>query len=94
MVSISHHPAVSSFHGINGPERGIKSAPAFHGVEQQLLRILHCTARAMATTPGGLRFSPGARPWLDGLVQSQPVAKSGGGGRRGRGDADLPASAD
>ena len=60
--------------------------------EQQCLRILRCTARAMSIRPGGLRFTPGARPWLDGLPQGQPVAETGGGGRSGRGDADLPAA--
>ena len=83
MVSITHHPAIPSFYDIDGPERGTKSAPAFQGVEQQLLRILRCTARAMASTPGGLRFSPGARPWLDGLTPSHPGVHAGGGGRDG-----------
>jgi len=95
MVSISHPPATPSFHVISGPERGITNAPVFQGVEQQLLRILRCTARAMATTPGGLRFIPGARPWLDGLVQSQPsAAKPGGGRRSGRKAAGLSAAVD
>jgi hypothetical protein len=39
-------------------------------VNQQRLRILSCTARAMAAGAGGLRFKPGTRPWLDGLVSS------------------------
>jgi hypothetical protein len=34
---------------------------------QQCLRILRCTAIALANSPGGLRFKPGARPWLEGL---------------------------
>jgi hypothetical protein len=34
---------------------------------QQCLRILRCTAKALASSPGGLRFKPGARPWLEGL---------------------------
>lgn len=38
-----------------------------HYIDQQLLRILRCTAQAMASSPGGLRFKAGTRPWLDGL---------------------------
>lgn len=44
-----------------------------HGV-----RILRCTAQALAVGPGGLRFKPGAQPWLDGLTPTgrgrKPVA--------------------
>ncbi len=29
--------------------------------------ILRRTAQALATSPGGLRFVPGSRPWLDNL---------------------------
>jgi hypothetical protein len=42
------------------------SAPALN-FNQQCLRILRCTAKALASSPGGLRFKPGARPWLEGL---------------------------
>ncbi|MDO8251004.1 MAG: hypothetical protein Q7T78_14975 [Rhodoferax sp.] len=38
-----------------------------HYIDKQLLRILRCTAQAMASSPGGLRFKAGTRPWLDGL---------------------------
>ncbi len=38
-----------------------------HPVYHQCLRILRCTAKAMASSPGGLRFKAGTRPWLDGL---------------------------
>jgi hypothetical protein len=40
----------------------------------QRLRILSCTARAMAAGAGGLRFKPGTRPWLEGL-QPSPASK-------------------
>ena len=83
MVSISHSLSVSARHGICGGARGIQNAPPFQGVEQQRLRILRCTAQAMATTPGGLRFTPGARPWLDGLIPSQPGNHAGDGGGEG-----------
>ena len=36
-------------------------------LEQVRLKILRCTAQAMASGPGGLRFVAGTRPWLDGL---------------------------
>jgi hypothetical protein len=35
--------------------------------QQNILRILRCTAHAMASGPGGLHFVPGAKPWLEGL---------------------------
>jgi len=35
--------------------------------QKNILRILRCTAYAMANGPGGLNFVPGAKPWLDGL---------------------------
>jgi hypothetical protein len=28
---------------------------------------LRCTARALANSPGGLRFRAGTQPWLDAL---------------------------
>jgi hypothetical protein len=37
-------------------------------LEQQCLRILRCTARALANSPGGLRFRAGTQPWLDALT--------------------------
>ena len=39
-------------------------------LDAQRLRILRCTAHAMANSPGGLRFKAGARPWLEGLATS------------------------
>ena len=83
MVPIPHHPTTSCIYDTSSRERGANTAPAFQGIEQQLLRILRCTARAMASTPGGLVFSPGARPWLDGLTPSHPGGHAGGGGRKG-----------
>lgn len=41
---------------------------------QQCLRVLRCTAHAMANSPGGLRFKAGTRPWLEGLSAKQPPA--------------------
>ncbi len=36
--------------------------------DAQCVRILRCTAQALANTPGGLRFKPGTQPWLDQLA--------------------------
>ena len=36
--------------------------------DQVRLRLLRCTAQAMASGPGGLRFVAGTRPWLEGLA--------------------------
>jgi hypothetical protein len=35
--------------------------------QSNILRILRCTAHAMANGPGGLHFVPGDKPWLEGL---------------------------
>ena len=40
------------------------SSPSF---QTNILRILRCTAQAMANGPGGLHFVPGATPWLEGM---------------------------
>lgn len=44
-----------------------------HYIDKQLFRILRCTAKAMASSPGGLRFKAGTRPWLDGLTGGPPA---------------------
>ena len=48
-------------------------AVAVLNFNQQCLRILRCTAAALASRPGGLRFKPGARPWLEGLQSIRPT---------------------
>lgn len=52
-----------------------------HDFDAQCLRILRCTARAMARSPGGLRFKAGTRPWLDGLAGARPALPTPGGRR-------------
>ena len=42
-------------------------------LDQQRLKILRCTAYAMAASPGGLRFKAGTQPWLEGLSMGLPV---------------------
>jgi hypothetical protein len=43
------------------------SLGGLHDVNLQCLRVLRCTALAMVSSPGGLRFKAGSRPWLEGL---------------------------
>lgn len=45
-----------------------------HAFEQQCLRILRCTAQALANSPGGLRFKAGTQPWLDALSEQRNLA--------------------
>jgi len=56
-------------------EQGTASAlsAGIHDLNQQCLRILRCTAQALANSPGGLRFKAGTRPWLEGLSNARPV---------------------
>ncbi len=52
------------------PEKSLGHAAGaiLHELDRQRLRILRCTAQAMASSPGGLRFKAGTRPWLDGIA--------------------------
>ena len=61
-----------------------------HDFNQQCLRILRCTAKAMANSPGGLRFKAGTRPWLEGLATVPALVANG----RQRISADLPTAGD
>ncbi|MDB5744489.1 MAG: hypothetical protein JWR68_2804 [Polaromonas sp.] len=54
------------------------SAALVHDLDDQCLRILRCTAHAMASTPGGLRFKPGTRPWLEGIPLSLSMSSRRG----------------
>jgi hypothetical protein len=58
---------------------------ALHDFDQQRLRILRCTAHAMAASPGGLRFKAGTKPWLEGLSATAS-------GRRHNGAAQVAAA--
>ena len=55
---------------------GQTASAASHDLDWHRLRILRCTAHAMASSPGGLRFKAGTRPWLDGLPAGRPVFPS------------------
>lgn len=61
-----------------GPSASLASPAkaAIHDLDGQRLRILRCTAHAMASSPGGLRFKAGTRPWLVGLAVSAPACAS------------------
>ena len=70
---------------------GVDAAPSWRSsardIEQQCIRVLRCTAQALAAGAGGLRFRPGSRPWLAGLDLSGAMrAGEGAGG----GHASLP----
>lgn len=52
---------------VRAPDTKHPAGQVFHDFEQQCLRILRCTAVALANSPGGLRFKAGTRPWLDAL---------------------------
>lgn len=57
------------------------ASSGIHDLDKQRLRILRCTAQAMASSPGGLRFKVGARPWLEGVPGGRPVSATAGGAR-------------
>ena len=54
--------------GEPGKFAGHAASAILHELDKQRLRILRCTAHAMASSPGGLRFKAGTRPWLEGLT--------------------------
>ena len=54
--------------GEPGKFAGNAASAILHEIDKQRLRILRCTAHAMASSPGGLRFKAGTRPWLEGLT--------------------------
>lgn len=53
--------------GEPGKSAGNVAGAIHHDLDKQRLRILRCTAHDMASSPGGLRFKAGTRPWLVGL---------------------------
>lgn len=67
-----------------GPESNAASRSLSAGIQdlnKQCLRILRCTAEALANSPGGLRFKAGTRPWLEGLSNARPMLAAGLGRR-------------
>lgn len=63
----------------HGPSRTLSSG--IQDFNKQCLRILRCTAQALANSPGGLRFKAGTRPWLEGLSNARPMLAAGLGRR-------------
>ena len=62
----------------NAPAASVEASATrngFHDLSLQCLRVLRCTAHAMANSPGGLRFKAGTRPWLEGLPMSAPACQ-------------------
>lgn len=60
----------------SAPASSVEASAArnsFHDLSLQCLRVLRCTAHAMANSPGGLRFKAGTRPWLEGLPMPAPT---------------------
>lgn len=55
--------------GESGPTQAAAIKRLRYDFEQQCLRVLRCTAQALANSPGGLRFKAGTRPWLDALSE-------------------------
>jgi hypothetical protein len=80
MANTTMHAAGTQEGELDGRSPGA----AHHTVYEQCLRILRCTAKAMASSPGGLRFKAGTRPWLEGLENIT----------RGRGTPALPTIGD
>jgi len=77
MTSMTEHPMGLSSHDRQdaGAARGLGAG--IQDLNKQCLRILHCTAQALANSPGGLRFKAGTRPWLEGLSNARPALMAG-----------------
>jgi hypothetical protein len=73
----------ASDHGKQEQGAARSLSAGFHDLNKQCLRILRCTAQALANSPGGLRFKAGTRPWLEGLSAARPGLIAGLG-RRGQ----------
>ena len=65
-----------------GADSSRSRGTGFFEFNKQVLRVLHCSALALATSPGGLRFKAGTRPWLEGLQPSVRILHSPAAGRR------------
>jgi hypothetical protein len=68
--------------GNQSPDQPWPRPAAPHDLDKQrlcILRIMRCTAKAMASGPGGLRFESGTRPWLVGLAEGLPALSTASG---------------
>ena len=76
MTSMTEHPmGLHSQTHDRQDARGLSAG--FQDLNKQCLRILRCTAQALANSPGGLRFKAGTRPWLEGLSNARPALMAG-----------------
>ena len=76
MTSMTEHPmGLHSQTHDRQDARGLSAG--FQDLNKQCLRILRCTAQALANSPGGLRFKAGNRPWLEGLSNARPALMAG-----------------
>ncbi|MDB5886433.1 MAG: hypothetical protein JWR74_2604 [Polaromonas sp.] len=75
-MAMDLHPA-----GNRQNSAGHGASLEIYDLDQQRLKILRCTAHAMAASPGGLRFRPGTRPWLDGLPTSLQLRATAAAGQ-------------
>jgi hypothetical protein len=60
------HAKVMNFDFTGNVNAGLSKDSHQHAsnIQAQILRVLMCTARLLANSPGGLRFKAGTRPWL------------------------------
>jgi hypothetical protein len=85
MTSMTEHPM--GCHSLQARQpQGLGAG--IQDLNKQCLRILRCTAQALANSPGGLRFKAGTRPWLEGLSNARPALMAGLG-RRGKAAVSL-----
>jgi hypothetical protein len=79
MTSMTEHSMGLHLHTHDRPDanaaRGLGAG--IQDLNKQCLRILRCTAQALANSPGGLRFKAGTRPWLEGLSNARPALMAG-----------------
>lgn len=87
MTSMTEHSMGPDSHQASqtndGQEHGASRtlSTGIQDFNKQCLRILRCTAQALANSPGGLRFKAGTRPWLEGLSNARPMLAAGLGRR-------------
>ena len=67
-MGLTNNPAGGFAGTLSASAEATAARSGFHDLNLQCLRVLRCTAHAMANSPGGLRFKAGTRPWLEGLA--------------------------
>ena len=76
-AELNHGPGLQR----SGSETSRSVGAGFSDLNKQVLRVLRCSAHALAHSPGGLRFKAGTRPWLEGLQPSGRSVLISGTGR-------------